>query len=130
MPYDVWLSDNGDLPSSSILYGLITEMKDDEDIVMQRCIRRLKTHAGEWVLDDSVGIPYMQWMNKKIDVGAYKLFIKSELQQVLGINRAEVDASFNVDLRKITLSVTLFYDNGQTRFLNVQPVTVLYQKMN
>lgn len=129
MGYDVWLSDDGDLPVSSILLGVTTITKNDDDITVQKCVRRMKTFEGEWLLDFSKGMPYHRWMNKKVDINAYKLFIKADVQEIPEVNRVEIDGRLDVHQHHATLTTQVVLNNGQTRFLSIQPMTVLYQNI-
>ena len=54
MPYDVKLDANGDIYES-------TQVVTGDELIAQRIRIRLQTHLGEWLLDTSQGMPYIDW---------------------------------------------------------------------
>lgn len=56
-PYDLALV-NGDLPH-------VLKLVSGPELVVQRAARRLQRHLGEWFLDTSIGLPWVEWMQQK-----------------------------------------------------------------
>jgi hypothetical protein len=57
--YDVLLDSKGDLPAGGCY------LSSGPEVIAQRLTRRLRTHLGEWFLDQFVGMPYTDWLQTK-----------------------------------------------------------------
>lgn len=78
----------------------------------QRIAIRLGTFAGEWVLDESVGVPYVSWMGRKVDVQGMDVFFKGEIDDVVGVAGSRVTVTFDRRQRGVTVAGDVTYSDG------------------
>jgi hypothetical protein len=83
MSFDILLDDDGDLPAHP-MHGT------GLDLLVQRIDRRVRIHRGEWMLDASVGLPFVQFRAQKPpQVEAIGALIRREIEDVPGVTRVE-----------------------------------------
>lgn len=104
---DVQLTEDGDLPR-------YTEYTSGHNEVIQKIVIRLKTHRGEWMLDDSAGMPYLEWLERKqpptVEV-ANK--VRQEIREVEGVEVVtELDVDFERPIEAIEVSATVRTEHG------------------
>lgn len=102
MSIDVGLDETGDLPH-------FTRHISGPAVTLQRLALRLKTFLGEWILDASVGIPYLDFIAQKPprlnEIGA---FIRREIETTPGVIAIDEFAStHDAEARRITFTVTI-----------------------
>lgn len=128
MPIDVLLNaTTGDL-------ARVTRMANDFDpdpavaqlVIAQHIRRRILTAQGTWILDQSAGLPLIQWMQGAPDLPAILLLVRREVEGVRRVVRTQA-ASITHDrtLRKVTVSMQVVIDNGAVIALTVLPFGVL-----
>lgn len=128
MPIDVLLdSTTGDL-------ARVTRMANDFDadpavarrVIAQHIRRRILTAQGTWLLDQTAGLPLVQWMQGAPDLPAILLLVRREVEGVRRVVRTQA-ASITHDrtLRKLTISMQAVIDNGTVVALTVLPFGVL-----
>lgn len=97
MSFDIGLDKDGDLPIHPVhITG--------DDLILQRIRSRLLTFAGEWVLDDTVGMDFIRWRGTK----------PVPLVEIQGTTRQEIEAVPGVE-RVTTDEITLSND-GEVRY--------------
>jgi hypothetical protein len=80
---DVKFNEDGDLAS-------YTEHTDGLQEVIQKIYIRLKTHQGEWMLDDSKGVPYLSWLQSRdLPMEDVSNVIISEIESVEDVIKVE-----------------------------------------
>lgn len=128
MPIDVLLDPTtGDL-------ARVTRMANDYDpdpavarlVVAQHIRRRMLTMLRGWILDQSVGIPYLEWMRGTPDLPTILLLLRREVEGVRRVRRTQnASISMNRTTRTITVSMVAILDDGSTVPLTVLPFGVL-----
>lgn len=112
----------------------VTRMIDDTDpdtdtarrATAQRIRRRMLTLAGTWILDGSVGLPYLRWMESKQDLPTMLLLVRREIEEVRRVLRTEqCTITHDRTLRKVTITMTIILDNGDPIALSLLPFGVL-----
>lgn len=109
MPYDVILDPAGDIPLTTTSLGSGTEL------VLQRAAIRLGTHRGEYVLDTSVGLPFITWMQQRPpDVDGIALALRREIADTPGVSRVvTLTGSFNITTRRLTFTGRVVIDDEE-----------------
>lgn len=83
MTYDVLLDETGDLP----LYAPIVR---GVDITIQRIRTRLRTFTGDWLLDQTKGLPFLAWAaSKPPAVATMAAQIRQEIATTPGVERVD-----------------------------------------
>lgn len=60
------------------------------DLVLQRVTLRLQRFLGEWILDTSVGLPYLAWVQQKPpDVIGITAVLRTEIATTPGVARVD-----------------------------------------
>ena len=89
--YDAHLDPvTGDLP-------LVSSFVTGPELTVQRAKIRLQTFLGEWILDQTKGLPYVAWRHEKPpDLGAISGVVIAELAQCPGVIRVDaIDSGFD-----------------------------------
>lgn len=90
----------GDLPPS---FRFATSI----ELILQRAKIRLETFLGEWLLDQTKGLPYLQWRRFKIPPLSEVLnFTRRELSTIPGVLRTS-DPAIEIVEGVIQVSMTL-----------------------
>jgi hypothetical protein len=92
MSIDVGLdTQTGDLPAFSRHIRA-------EALAIQRIKTRLRTFLGDWLLDTTVGLPYVEWKQQKPpDTIAIGATVQAEIEATTGVERVDnFDASFEI----------------------------------
>ena len=82
---------------------------EGSDAILQRVYIRLKTHTGEWLLNENAGLPWVEWFQEKpTPIDEIKSYLFIELNQTPGVERvdtvslekeqAEINATFILTL--------------------------------
>ena len=58
---------------------------EDEEALRQRCIQRARLWRGEWFLDTSVGVPYIEEVVRVRPEGLAAGIVATEVQRVEGV---------------------------------------------
>lgn len=90
-------------------------MVHDADAVAEHVMQRVKTYEGEWFLDTSAGIPWLQdIIANGYDPALGEALIKAEVHDTKGVlDIEEFNVSFNNSIRVVTfqtIGVTTIYD--------------------
>lgn len=116
MSYDVQLID-GDLPA-------VTQHITGNDLTVQRLTLRLGTFLGEWVLDTSVGLRYVEWLQQtppRVDeIGAD---LRREVETTPGVVRVD-NWLGSYDGRTLSFSADVVVDDGTVLSLVVVPPAI------
>jgi len=88
---------------------------------VQHLRTRLRFFLGEWFLDLTVGVPYLQQILKKpFDMAKVEALIKSEILNTPDIEKlTRFESSFNGETRKLTINV-----DAETSYGLVEGVTI------
>lgn len=89
-----------------IVNGDFVVCHNDIETISQSISIRLKTLAGEWFLDENIGIPYLtKVLGKKPNLAFLKQLISKEINAISGVKELS-DFSFEEDAacRKITIN--------------------------
>jgi hypothetical protein len=106
---DLWLQQN-DL---KITNGDVTICPTDNHTIAQTITIRLKTLAGEWFLDTSLGIPYLtEIFGHKRNVRFIRQIILPEITSVSGVREVKDFTAQEMPNRKLLISFTVALSNG------------------
>ncbi len=118
MSYDVQLID-GDLPA-------VTQHITGNDLTVQRLEIRLATFLGEWLLDTTEGLRYLEWLQQtppRVDeIGAD---LRREVETTPGVVRVDNWlGSFDVVSQTLTFTADVVVDDGTVLSLVVVPPAI------
>lgn len=104
---DVQLNEDGDLPR-------YTEHTSGNGEIVQKIAIRLQTFRGEWMLDDSAGMPYLEWIQRKtppqVEV-ANK--VRQEIKAVEAVESVtELSVDFERPIETLEVSATVRTEHG------------------
>ena len=101
MSADVYLDPmTGDLPPAF-------RYASDTELVLQRSRIRLESFLGEWLLDQTKGLPYLDWRKvKQPPLDEIVNLVRREISTVPGVLRTS-DPSGSVDGEVISVSMTV-----------------------
>jgi hypothetical protein len=104
---DVQLKENGDLP-------LQTELTDGVNEIIQKILIRLQTFEGEWMLDQTAGLPWLRWLETKSPPTVeIENAVLEEIQAVEGVEAVELNTvTFDRDDAELALEATVETDQG------------------
>lgn len=104
------LTDTGDLPK-------VSAFVDGLESIANKAAVRLQTHAGEWILDKNVGLPFIDWTQQKNpDTGAMAAIVIAELLGIEGVTRvSEVEHSIDAESRRVTIAGKVFTRYGELK---------------
>ncbi|MFB6375287.1 MAG: hypothetical protein ABEN55_19690 [Bradymonadaceae bacterium] len=105
---DVQLNEQGDLPR-------YTEHTSGAHAVVQKIGIRLRTHRGEWMLDESAGMPFLEWLQRKKppQVGVENK-VRQEIKAVEGVESVtELEVDFERPIETIEVSATVRTEYGE-----------------
>lgn len=116
---DLKLDTDGDLE----LAGGDLQVTDGLDSIAQAIRCRLRTFFGEWFLDESVGVPYLQQIfGKVVDPEGIDAIFKREILSAVPNVRLEI-IEYTLDLdattRRLTLRFTVQCTDGIVSFEEV-----------
>ena len=96
------LNGNNDIFIKNGRFAVVT----DGAQVVQHLRTRLRFFLGEWFLDLTVGVPYLQQILKKpFDIAKVEALIKSEILNTPDIEKlTRFESSFNGETRKLTIN--------------------------
>jgi len=116
---DILLDDNWDIDTTANSLSLVT--KADE--VRQLWHQRMQTFFGEWFLDVTVGIPYIQAIfNKQTDINIVRSLLLSETVNTTGILEVlTFDLSFDRSARSLRLDASVRAYDEIINFSEVLP---------
>lgn len=105
--YDVGLDPiTGDLP-------VFTRHITGADLVRQRIRARLGTFRGEWILDESDGLPFLEWRaSKPLDLEGIRAVVQAEIEDCPGVLRVDdLTVSFNAETQTVALVGRVLVDD-------------------
>lgn len=93
----------------------VLQLASDSDAITQAVIQALRTIAGEYFLDATVGVPYFeQVLVKRPDPDLLKKVFTDAILAVRGVTSVvQLDLSYNPPLRALTITFQARGDNGQ-----------------
>lgn len=96
--------ERGDLVLVAGADGILSEIK-----------ARLQTWRGEWFLDKSIGVPYLETiLVKNPNFSAVRAVFRSELLATAGVTRvAKLDLTFDGPSRALSVSFEVETDTGE-----------------
>ncbi len=102
----------GDLPT-------FNRFGDGIDVVRQRLQIRLGTFLGEWILDQSKGLPFLVWFQQKPPLTeAIGAFIRREIETTPGVLQiTEFTSDFNGS--RLLFTGEILFDGGESEAINV-----------
>lgn len=102
------LQADGDLP---VVSGFV----DGIEAVANKVAARLRTHVGEWILDRTAGLPFIEWTQQKApDTGAIASIVVAEILDTEGVVRvSNVVHSLDRATRKVSVSANVFTSFGE-----------------
>lgn len=104
---DVGLED-GDLPA-------FCRFIQGEDETIQRLRLRMLQHRGDWILDRSAGLPYLDWGQlRSPPLEQIRAAIQVEIETCPGVERVErIDVAFVQPRQEVTVQATARLTSGQ-----------------
>ena len=108
---------NGDLP-------VYPEQIENLDLAMQRLETALQTYLGEWVLDTSVGMPFIEWLTtRRPDHVAIGAVILIEIRAVPGVLRVDNwTTSYTQSTSTFTASGDVVVEDGEVGTVLVEVI--------
>lgn len=136
MPSDVLLESNGDLAFSN------RHVSDADPVLGPQLIAqwirtRLLTMFGTYLLDRTVGVPYLAWSHRKTPPVPYITHILRREVESVGKSAARrksphyvartepVAAAFSPQTREVSIEINAFTASGTTLSVNTFPLGVL-----
>jgi len=107
------LNINGDLDISNNALSIVE--KDDE--IRQRLAQNLKTFYGEWFLDNSLGVPWLEIIFQKgTSPSQIEALLKDAILATKGIIRLDEfkELDFTGNTRTLNVEFTVTTENGKT----------------
>lgn len=105
-------------PNGDYTFGgnLSSFLQNNPEAVAQSVVTRLKLWEGEWFLDIAEGTPYIGGVLGKYTRDDIDAIVKERILNTEGvIEITEYSSSFNPDLRKFSVSVTISTIYGEAR---------------
>lgn len=123
MAYDVLLvkdaAGNADLPE-------LCSFADNDDTILQAARIRLMTAYGEWVLDNTVGIPFAGIFSQKVpQLELLDILFQSELERVEDVVGATVSTSYDYKTQKLSVNAEVRLSSGTVTGVIFQRSSVL-----
>ncbi len=89
---------------------------ENEAAIAQEIQTRLRWFRGEWFLDTSRGVPYLESVLKKgVTAAAVRVILKKEIETVPGVARASsLDVAIDGRSRLCTITAEVETDLGET----------------
>jgi len=107
MALDFLLDDSGDLP-------VVTRLGEGVRVVEQRLELRLRRHLGEWFLDTTKGLPFVEWLSTKpalVDIAAQ---VRREISTCPGVLAVDSYTSAQDDAGMVTITAAIRTEDGTT----------------
>lgn len=83
------------------------------DLVKQKIRIRLRTFAGEWILNASQGLPFVEWRSQKlVDLGLIRSAYVDEISGVAGVERVS-RAEVRREGRAVTVDADIVLETGE-----------------
>lgn len=116
----VKLDDTGDIELDN--GNLVLTTNDSDDEIIQRLRGRLQLFLGEWFLNTSIGIPYLQLVYRKgVDPEIISNYFKDEIlatDGIQGITRFD-PIEYDPRARRMTITFSVVTDNGNEEELTL-----------
>lgn len=91
------------------------------ELTAQRISVRLQTHVGDWKLERTAGVPWLEILTTKpVDLPALATALAVEVRATPGVG-AVTDLSWEQDGRQVEVSMTAIADTGEAIAVAVQP---------
>lgn len=105
MPFDLLLDDSGDISTPA-------RTATGTALIRQRIRRRLRTLTGDWFLDPSVGLPYLDWIaTKPPPVAQISAATREAVLAVPGVLRVDGwGAVHDADARTVRISGVVYIE--------------------
>ena len=109
---DLNMSDDGDLVLTA---GRLSWVEDDE-LIRQNLLKRLRTYSGEWFLNINIGVPYFQAIFVKgVDPEITEDFLIEEILSVIGVKEmVQFSMEFSAGSRELTVNFEVITVNGNS----------------
>lgn len=116
MPTDFLFDENGDIP-------LYATLATGDAVTIQRVRRRLKTFRGEWMLDKSTGLPFIEWSQQKPpDVNGQGAIVLLAITTTPGVELVEdFEAVFDSPNRRVVFTARIVLESGTVATLEFAP---------
>lgn len=118
MAFDLLLDDSGDIATPArTATGLA--------LIKQRIHRRLRTIEGDWFLDPTKGLPYLDWIaTKPPPVASISAETRQAVADVPGVVRVEEwDATHDPETRTIAITGVVVTDTDDALTLRIEGVS-------
>lgn len=114
MPFDIRLTDDGDLPPSG-------QFVSDTDMYIQALKIRLAQGLGEWALDLTQGLPFDRWIESNVPpLDEARLLYFEEISSADGVQRVEnFKVQYNSRSRAVEVTADIYFVSGDAVRLGV-----------
>lgn len=117
---DVKLVDGDLQPYNTFISG--------DDLIIQRATIRFRTHRGEWLLDESAGIPLVAWAEQRgLSINAVVLQAREEIEGIPGVIASDLTGVWDYEARSHSVSGTATLASRRVVSFAVSPYDVLGQ---
>ena len=108
MSFDVGLDSNGDLP-------VVTQHITGIDLIAQSMSIALKLHRGEWLLDERVGLPFLEWIQiKPPPFDTITAEVRRTMEGIDGVTAVEnLVRVFDRDTQELTFTADIITEEGR-----------------
>lgn len=109
MAFDILLN-GGEIP----LYSPLVDDRVSLALIGQRIQRRLRTFLGEWYLDTTRGLPYLEWSAvKPAPTDLITEAVRREIRAVPGVRSIlSLSTTFDENARKVVVNGRILCDVG------------------
>lgn len=114
------MTDDGDIDFTDNTFSLV----NGQDEIRQRALQNLRTFLGEWFLDLSIGVPYIQLIFQKgTPPNLIDALFKSEILLVKGVTGLKKFDPLDLDpaTRSLTVNFEATTTEGDVAILEVFP---------
>lgn len=106
---DLKLGDNGDLVFPN---GRGSYTTNYGEVVAQRLTIRLRTFYSEWFLNSEYGVPYFEYMGKKVPKPRIDLILQEQILAEKGVSQILTFSSYIDTKRKYFCNFSVRTDQG------------------
>ena len=99
---DLLLDSNNDL---SIQDGDLALTQTSQQSIAQTCKIRLQTLKGEWFLNESIGVPYLDILGRKVSDQHVSHVVRESLNNIEGVKEVtSINTQYRANNRTLSLS--------------------------